>query len=702
MSIIYNEFRKLCSSKILLIIFILLALNPILQLYNIKANEAGSYKTEKYLEECKKLEAMKTDEAAEYLTECEESARLYQDMVLYQELNDELQDIITYEDYINSFEERADNIAILNINSSSGDFSKKNAEKTKAAFEKLKGRKLQFSNSKGVLQVTDCDVTNYIGMIIMLILAIAVVFSEKEENQIALIRSNLKGRIHIMAAKTVILILFTAVTIILLYMTNLIIGQTLYGLGDLSRWIQCVYGYKGSPFRFTVKQYLAVYFLIKFVGFLLLAVIFEFICAKLNSIISIFASALLIISVEFICCYTISETSFLAFLKYCNIIYFAKTNPLFAKYINCNILSMPINIWLIFIVFTLIVGGTCIYKTIVSLNVPEEGHQKQYIKKLAEKLSLNEIQHTSLLAHEGFKSFIVGKALFILIVLVAFSYGWNRPMNKQYDSMDEIYFMEYMDMLCGEANEKSNSILEKEQVEFDKIESEIDEAIDQGEDIEFLQIRYQKKLEKQGAFEQVKMHAEYLQDKEGSWYLPDKGYRILTDMELVENRAKEQAFIYVFVVILIAFGLYGIDYNNSEINLISTTVNGTRKLNLVKFLWGFIGVLATWAIVYLPHLYNVLKTYGIKGLMAPAYSLEKLYFVPGWMTIALYLAVVFVLRIVAGIIVVKIVEILYRLLKKNVSVLIVSSVIFILPLLFVYLNIPFAKYLFLNPILLGL
>lgn len=196
-------------------------------------------------------------------------------------------------------------------------------------------------------------------------------------------------------------------------------------------------------------------------------------------------------------------------------------------------------------------------------------------------------------------------------------------------------------------------------------------------------------------------HLSYLESKGGGWFFFDKGFRILTDTDNYENRDISQAFVYIVILIALTCGIYGLDYKNSEISLLQTTVHGRRRLNVVKIVLGLLCTVISFVFIYIIRLINVLNAYGTKGLQAPASSMEHLSAIPQNVSVFQYLLIIMGMRFIAGIIIVLTLFLLTKFFKNSVYAIALCSTIFILPLALVLLNIPGAQYILLNPLLIG-
>lgn len=108
------------------------------------------------------------------------------------------------------------------------------------------------------------------------------------------------------------------------------------------------------------------------ISFILLGMFFMLICAALDNIIFVFVASAVTVVIEAICYTTISGTSFLAFLKYINIMYGVRTGRLFSDYVNINLFGYPLNTGVLYGLFWLVCIAVCIFAVTNYLNSVHE------------------------------------------------------------------------------------------------------------------------------------------------------------------------------------------------------------------------------------------------------------------------------------------------------------------------------------------
>jgi hypothetical protein len=296
---------------------------------------------------------------------------------------------------------------------------------------------------------------------------------------------------------------------------------------------------------------------------------------------------------------------------------------------------------------------------------------------------------------------VPGRCFIVLVFSFLFIAWWNPAEKIQFDSVDEIYYKDYMDRFYGPLDSNNQKLIKAEQEKFEQLYEDISADYEQGKTESFINIKYKDELSRQDAFDQVIGHVEYLESVTEGWVFFDKGYNILTNEANLKNRDISQAFVYAIMLIAMTFGIYGLDYRNSEMRLLRSTYRGRRKLKSIKFVLGVSCTLIAFALVYIVHMLNILRTYGTDGINAPAASMEHLSQIPQNISVLQYILIIMMMRFIGGLIVVEVISALFKYLKNSIFVIISCIVIIIIPLVFVALEVPNAQYILFNPLLLG-
>ncbi|MDD6332083.1 MAG: hypothetical protein PUA59_06550 [Clostridium sp.] len=315
MSILKNEICKLLTKRTIWIFFVLMAINLLFQLYIMNTPNEDGYTLKEYSGFYHEMSSYSQNGLLGEIEKRETEADTYGEANLYSRVYGEVAACITYDEYLSSIDEKAEEITIMNRYADNGEYAVRNAERTREIYRKLKGTELKVEDPMGILNITDNELTDYIVIIMIFMVAVNVVLYEKDEDQLSFLRTTANGRKKLMAAKVAAMVLFVFFIIMVLYGMNAVVSRCFYDSIDFESPLQSVYLYRNSPFGLSIGGFLPSYFLVKFLSCVFLGILFMLLCAVFDRIIFVFVASALTVLVEILCYTNISGTHFLAFLK---------------------------------------------------------------------------------------------------------------------------------------------------------------------------------------------------------------------------------------------------------------------------------------------------------------------------------------------------------------------------------------------------
>ena len=731
MRLYINECVKaFCRRSTIGIFLALTVLNGVLLWVNETSKEEQLYTAEQYKAAYDSIDKMNADEALEKLTQMQSELDILERISFGEEVSDiytdadtnsllekynsksclrfcddiyteqqliadvikEVQACAEYDSYLDGIDEQARKMTGISLFAEPDSFSYKNIAKTPDDFAHLKGSTLTPAPSKGVHMATGFLPTDIAAFLMIMTVVVTIVTREKELDQITLSRTTYKGRMQLGIAK--LLTCFTAAfaALFLLYSVNLAVGYFTYGFGDLSRQIQSVYSFSGSDLKISVVQYLGLFLLSKFVVYCLFAALIYLITAVSNSSVKVYAVLAVTLAAEAVMYYTIPSASCLCPLKYINLIAFANTQDIFAKYLNLNIMGLPVGYKLVFVISLFI-----LLLTFSILSVALYARQRVIMNR-SRRLSFTIFKgrNTSLFLQECYKVLIGGRVLFILLAFGAFVWFSYTPINEKFASSDDIYYKQYMLKLEGEFTPEKEQFLADEQSKFDKVQEDMQRELAEGN--VFGAMKYQNILAPQTAFEQVKAHAEYLKSNDGE-FVYDSGYKLLTGDESAGNKDTTLALTALSMLICTLTYVYCVEYQTGAAVLLHSTPRGRNAVFLRKLCVGMIVLTDVYALTYAPYFCNVLNAYGISQLSAPACSLEHL---SGKnISILNYLILISVLRYFGMVLAMLLIYFISNKAKSFISSLLIETAVLIVPLVLFLLDVTEFKWFGLSPVIIA-
>ena len=177
------------------------------------------------------LEEQKAKKNAHY------TGNQYMEEELFKKLSREWIQTEKYDEYLEEIKERSAKMS-GSIFSDEGTFAWRNAKVTPAAYEKLKGTKLSFDLSDGVIKATKADFTDLCMTILLMAAVYFLILDEKKNKLYPLLRSASRGRAEVIGAKLGVMAGITGFLVLLLYGSNYLFIFYQYGFGNLTRPLQ--------------------------------------------------------------------------------------------------------------------------------------------------------------------------------------------------------------------------------------------------------------------------------------------------------------------------------------------------------------------------------------------------------------------------------------------------------------------------------
>lgn len=596
----------------------------------------------------------------------------YREEALINYVKGEVDQCLTYGDYLNSVDESADIMVEMPIFSDKGSFDYKNIMKTKDDFGRLERRALDPQPSKGILTAVRFAFTDILAFILILFFLVVLISREKELEQIELFRTSEKGGMALACSKLSAVFFSDIIAVFTLYGGSMLGGYFLYGFGDLNRDIQSVYGFFGSNLDITAGQFLVYFMLLKILTCFAFSALGFFLFSLMSGSIFNIAAMVVITATEGALYFFIEPSSIFALFRQINIFSTADCGNLLGKYLNINLFGVPI--------FSLPVSIAVAAVSTVGFSVLGAAIfcvRRQAAKRRL-KVSVPFGKHTRLLPHELYKTFIGGKALIIIGGLLILTILTYNPVKTSYGGISDYIYISYVDQLQGEATEGK--------LEF--IESELREAYKDTTESG----RYRTE-----ALERLKAHALYLREKNGLLF-NDKGYDLLTGGNKQSDRYSA-CFMAVLITIIAGY-IYSEEYKTGAFRILRAAQNGRSKTFLYKLLSAALASFFIMAIINGTELYNTLSAYGTKYIFAPAHSMEKLEAV-GAMPIFWYLVLLELGRFAALVLQSAVIFFISSKVKSYSLTVIGGIAAFAVPAIIAAAGFGFMDYFLLNPLLIG-
>lgn len=679
MSVFFSEFRKLLGSRqIVLIIAAAVIINVML----LVIPEYTEHSPAVYNTLWDKLDALPASERAEYvrsrITDWTDPRYFSQTADFYEEqdiLNDilvEIEQVNSYADYLKSVDNAAENMKAMSFFADENSFNYCNIIKTQDDFSNLGTENIIPERSNGVIMAVRFGTSDILMMLLVLIFTAKLIISEREQGYLPLIRTTANGHLRLSIAKLLALTLSSCIAAVVVYGSNIVCGAAVYGLGDLDRGIQSVYGFFSCGETIGVGAFLIKYMLTKLLFCVSLsAIVFMFSVLPVGSAAE-YALIFAFSAGETALYYSIPATSVFAPLRQINLTAAADSAVLIGKYLNVNFFGSPINAAIAAVIASLIFTGACGIAGILILS------GKLFERKRSVKKVIFSGKTTSLTANELYKSLIGGKAVLILPAAAVVMLLQN-PIKPYYSDISDYIYYSYISDIQGEYSEEKKEYIDSE------LQAASLDFSEQG-------------MIKLTALDQLQRHAEYLSEN-GGQFVMDVGYKMLTGDDSVRVYDRFAAAVKTLVLIFIAGYSYSAEHSSKAIMLLRSAPNGKGR----TFIWKML-VMALCSVLILAifdgsRIINVLNTWGTELFTASAHSMEHLSTVS--ISIVSYVVITEIWRFV-GMIIVSAAVFFISGRVKNYSVSVIFSVaVFVTPLVLSAIGFEFMDYFAATPLLIG-
>ncbi len=572
---------------------------------------------------------------AKYAAEGDEGAREWlasqsetwgEDKSVYNYVLSEYEKILGYDIYLEELIEYSKRITGVSIFADKESFSYRNIRSMMGHYEAMRGTTPYPSPSLGFESATNSGITDIIAVVTIIYICVFVWLRDKEDNNLVLIRTTPVGRTTLVFSKLFMLTVFVFLLNIFLNGVNLLVGEAVYGLGELGREIVSVLGYRSTVLKITAGEYLVLFMACKFASYMaaMLLVSALFCCSR--SSLTGFGGVLVAVGAGAGFYYLIPRSSVWMVFKYMNLYGLMRTEDYLGNYINLNFFKNPVPLWIcavLLCVVLLTVGTVITIKWFVRIRgqvklprllLKAQGIYVRFTNKT--------IKHVSAFWHEQQKIFLTQGVLVILVLLACLQVWRADTIKASYKGDVGYYYSIYMRQLEGPVDESKKEYLlaEKKTVEDKMQKQAVDKALKK--------IAY---LEESGGY--ILYEGGWEEITAGIWHRPD---------------LLNVAFLTVGLVLTLS-AIFSTDKQYGIYRLITTTPKGRHLLQVIRLVTGLV---ISFAVFFLTYYFQTVKIWEKNRLTKemlsyPACSLEHLSRFGTEFTLGEYLVLLTLVRLFA-------------------------------------------------------
>ena len=596
---------------------------------------------------------------------------------LFSQLQNEYNTVAGYGDFLQSVQTKATQLSGISIfqNDRTG-YDLKNIERTAQVYAGLTETPIDYFPQKGLYTAISYAFTDLILLASMLLLALILVRQERDSGLLSLVRSLPGGRLKTALAKLAAFAASLLVVLTVLYGVNLAYCSASFGLGSLNRTIQSVPALMRCTMQITVGQYLLRFLLAKWAGAFVMGLWVMLAALVAKRAAAGWVGALALPLAMYGIRAAIPATSHWNVIKYANMVSLLQTNELLGNYRNLFWFGSPVSLPLVEWLTAAVLGGS-LFAGFCAVFA-----KAQLLPTAKRSLTLpfsHTTRATSVPREEGRKLLLMNGAAVFLAAFLAFGI-YQGITSESYLDADEIYYAYYMKHISGPWRTESYNWLTEQGKEFAPM-LEVQRRVIGGELSSDALLAYNSLQQKYTVYQQIVQFniQYYLKQNPGAWPVYETGYRKLFGFT---GTADVQDTLLAGLLCALCFcGLFAMERKGGMDEILAATPLGRKYTAKAKLRQSTLVAAGITLGTVLPHLWQILRDYGLPALLAPAMSISELQAVPKFITLSDLLIFWFICRFAACLCMSRITLWLGQKLGNLLPALFISAVAYCLPAL---------------------
>ena len=549
---------------------------------------------------------------------------------LFSQLQNEYDTVAGYGDFLQGVQAKATQLSGISIfqNDRTG-YDLKNIELTAQVYAGLTETPIDYFPQKGLYTAISYAFTDLILLASMLLLALILVRQERDSGLLSLVRSLPGGRLKTALAKLAAFAASLLVVLTVLYGVNLAYCSASFGLGSLNRTIQSVPALMRCTMQITVGQYLFRFLLAKWAGAFVMGLWVMLAALVAKRAAAGWVGALALPLAMYGIRAAIPATSHWNVIKYANMVSLLQTNELLGNYRNLFWFGSPVSLPLVEWLTAAVLGGS-LFAGFCAVFA-----KAQLLPTAKRSLTLpfsHTTRATSVPREEGRKLLLMNGAAVFLAAFLAFGI-YQGVTSESYLDADEIYYAYYMKHISGPWRTESYNWLTEQGKEFAPM-LEVQRRVIGGELSSDALLAYNSLQQKYTVYQQIVQFniQYYLRQNPGAWLVYETGYRKLFGFT---GTADVQDTLLAGLLCALCFsGLFAMERKGGMDEILATTPLGRKYTAKAKLRQSTAVAAGITLGTVLPHLWQILRDYGLPALLAPAMSISELQAVPKFITLS--------------------------------------------------------------------
>lgn len=564
---------------------------------------------------------------------------------LVSQVRNELKLVSDYEAYIEDIQKRAEVMANISLfHSEDGNsYDERCIRQAAGSYERLKEVSIDYSTQKGLVTALNFTCTDILLIVFMLMVTGELILHEKDSGMMTLIRV-LPGKNKSAAVKYMTMTVNMSLMSIILYISNLIYCNGIFGLGDLGRSIQSVLDLRQCLLKVSVAGYIALFLLFKSVAAWTIGV-WVLIAAILTEKIwsEVLLSLMFILGHWCMRIFILPGSRFMV-IRCSSLISFMDTNELLGNYAQVNFAGYPVYRYVVEIAAAVIwiVLLTIFYQIFISKIAFVKQKKTADLKDNQVKRKINRIK---LGTFERDRLILGKKGWMVCLIFLGLCLYLGFSQDNSHDAQTIIY-RSYYKMFEGRMTQRKADKIQEENDKFRDIYEMEDKYALGAVSIDaynYFQINNYEKIFKKNIFNNFCYESmQYLKENPDAWIVYGDGYEQAFDFD--NENDSIIVFISMMMICCLMTPVFSNERSSGFYKIVLTTVEGYKKIasERIKIAWMvslFIS-LSTLTINYIPAFSDI----SFISLMAPAKSLSSFVDMPEIISILMLVLLQIVFR----------------------------------------------------------
>ena len=697
MRILRYERKKLCGFRLLWILLpVLLCINGYVQ---ISAANARPYSAAEYRDCLRYLQTLEPEQMSPYIEQQLDAAfsggTAEFSWAALTEMQESIARIEGYADYLAEIDARAKQNSGLAIWGGKDNFSYRNMQKTPPAYQTMKQVTLRLDTERGLDDALHHPVTDFLGIFLLFLIVSTVMLKDREQGMMPLLFSMPDGRGALLRAKLLLITCCTAGTVLLLYGENLLIGAGMYGLGDLSRPIQCIGSFYECNLPVSAGTYLLLFTAMKFIAYLVFSMAFAAICTAAKNNLTVYAVSGGFCGISFLLYQFVSPLSNWSLLHFLNPMQLVRVHEIIGTYRNLNLFGYPASLKISAPIAAIIYILTAICISVMCFvhrrNQQYRSLSVTFLKRRTRSVhgQMYYVIYRSLVLQKG-----IVPVLAVIFAAAVFSSGFTR-----YYTSDDIYYEKFTTEHAGVITEDTLAFIREKQAHYDALQHEMEEIQASAQPDMMRLNAITEEMHDRSAFTQFCTRCDaIMQSSVGGELFYDTGYARLFGLDGNSDVLKINLCILVFLCLLLS-PYAAQDRKTDMVKILYATSAGKRGYWKCLLIYSAVCGITVSVIFNMPYVMHILQKYGTAGLSAPLQSMTEFAQKGIIRTVQTEIIILLAVRIFSAAVTAMCMSLISGRCRSLVTAYVVNLSIFVLPAALALMGVSVMRYFGVNPFL---